>query len=89
MSTPDPDLTLHFRRRLRALRRVQELSQAALGARVGLSQSAVAKIESGSRDVSLSEAAALAEALGTDLTDLLRNVRSVELRLPREEDPDA
>ena len=53
------------------LRKLTGLTQAALAARVGLEPTAVAKIESGKRQVSLVEAFSLASALGVRVDQLL------------------
>jgi transcriptional regulator with XRE-family HTH domain len=78
-----------FRRQVREVRRRRGLSQAALSARVrelggSLTDTAITKIEGGSRDVSLGEALVLAAALGVAPLHLLfpidgRPVRLVDL----------
>jgi transcriptional regulator with XRE-family HTH domain len=62
--------------RLSARRQALGLSQTAVAARMGTSQSAVARLESGAADVRLSTLRRYAEALGETL--------SVELRSPAE-----
>lgn len=60
-----------IRNRLRAIRKARLISQRELGDRCGIAESAICRIESGQRDLSLVEALALAEALGTSLPQLL------------------
>jgi transcriptional regulator with XRE-family HTH domain len=54
-------------RRLAAARQEQGLSQTAIAARMGTSQSVVARLESGALDMRLSTLARYAEALGREL----------------------
>lgn len=53
--------------RLAALRRERGLSQTEVAARMGTSQSALARVESGQADLRLSTLTRYAAALGTDL----------------------
>lgn len=53
-----------LRRELRALRESRDIDQAALGERMGLSQSAISKIETGRGDVGLKTLCRYADALG-------------------------
>jgi transcriptional regulator with XRE-family HTH domain len=52
---------------LRALRAERKISQAELGSRIGISQSHIQKIESGTTDVRLSTLQAILQSLGYDL----------------------
>jgi len=55
--------------RLRQLRRAREMTQAALGARVGLDTTTISQIESGTREPSLKKARALAAEFGVSVED--------------------
>ena len=57
-------------RRLAALRSAAGISQAELGARIGVPQSVIGKVEGGTRRLSLQDALALARALDVDVTVL-------------------
>lgn len=59
--------------RLVELRRSQGLSQTEVAARMGTSQSALARLESGRADLRLSTLARYADALGADVTFGLRD----------------
>ena len=60
--------------RLRQLRRAREMTQADLGARVGLDTSTISQIESGTRDPSLKKARAIATVFGVSIEDLFGDV---------------
>src|SRR4051794_12533195 len=82
---PDP---LVIGKRVRHLRRDRGLTLDALGARVGLSGSAVSLLETGKREAKISTLAAVAQALGCELSDLLLGKAptrraALELRLER------
>jgi putative transcriptional regulator len=55
--------------RLRQLRRAREMTQAALGERVGLDSSTISQIESGDRQPSLDKARQLAAEFGVSVED--------------------
>jgi transcriptional regulator with XRE-family HTH domain len=57
--------------RLKRLRTVQKMSQAALAKRAGLTREYVNKLEAGKQDPSLTTISALAKALGVPVTALL------------------
>lgn len=57
---------------LAALRRTRGLSQTEIAARMGTSQSALARLESGQADLRLSTLARYAAAMGTDIGFALR-----------------
>lgn len=57
--------------RLKRLRTVQKMSQAALAKRAGLTREYVNKLEAGKQDPSLTTINALAKALGVPVTALL------------------
>lgn len=69
--TSDGSDVLTIGRRIRFLRRSKGWTLDVLGAAAGLSPSALSLIENGKREPKLSVLAAVAGALGTDLTDLL------------------
>ena len=82
---PDP---LVIGKRVRHLRRERGLTLDALGARLGLSGSAVSLLETGKREAKISTLAAVAQALGCELSDLLLGKAptrraALELRLER------
>ncbi len=56
---------------MRALRKAQELSQAALGLATGLDRSYIGSIERAERNLSADNMDRLAEALGVDVVELL------------------
>jgi XRE family transcriptional regulator, fatty acid utilization regulator len=60
--------------RLRHLRRAREMSQTALGQRVGLSTPMIAQIEAGERQPSLDNARALAAVFGVSIEALFERV---------------
>ena len=60
--------------RLRQLRRAREMSQAALGRRVGLKTTMISQIESGDRKPSLDKAGEIATALGVSIEELFERV---------------
>lgn len=60
--------------RMRQLRRAREMSQGALGRRVGLNRSMICQIERGSRKPSLDKARALAEEFGLPIEEILSYV---------------
>jgi DNA-binding XRE family transcriptional regulator len=60
--------------RLRQLRRAREMSQAALGARVGLDKAMICQIENGEREPSLKKARALAAEFGVSVEDAFSQV---------------
>lgn len=61
--------------RLAALRRTRGLSQTEIAARMGTSQSALARLESGRADLRLSTLARYAAAMDTDIGFALRERR--------------
>ena len=64
-----------FGARIRARRKELGLSQAELAARLRMFQTAVSKMETGEREVTVTELQRLAEALGVDAADLIRETR--------------
>lgn len=60
--------------RLRQLRRARELSQAALGKRVGLTKATICQIETGKRRPSLAKAEKLAAEFGLPIEEILSYV---------------
>ncbi|MDN3577071.1 helix-turn-helix transcriptional regulator [Chitinimonas viridis] len=60
-----------FARNLRRARRLQEMSQEALGLAAGLSRTYVSEVERGARNVSIDNMGALAKALGVPLKHLV------------------
>lgn len=60
--------------RLRQLRRAREMSQAALGTRVGLTKSTICEIERGTAQPSLAAARALAAEFQLPIEEILRPV---------------
>jgi transcriptional regulator with XRE-family HTH domain len=60
-----------FARRLREARRRAGLSQAALGARLGMTQAYVSRVERGAQNISLSACEAFADAVGCTFSALL------------------
>src|SRR5918995_1950779 len=79
--------------RIAGARRDRGWTQAELAARVGLTQTAVSRIETGARAVGSLELAELAEALGVSVLDLLRAgprpMLAIAARLGRFRDPGA
>jgi Zn-dependent peptidase ImmA (M78 family)/transcriptional regulator with XRE-family HTH domain len=79
--------------RIAGARRDRGWTQAELAARVGLTQTAVSRIETGARAVGSLELAELAEALGVSVLDLLRAgqrpLLAIAARLGRFRDPGA
>lgn len=79
--------------RIAGARRDRGWTQAELAARVGLTQTAVSRIETGARAVGSLELAELAEALGVSVVDLLRAgqrpILAIAARLGRFRDPGA
>lgn len=67
-----PAVSLLFGRRLRALRKLRNLTQEALGERAGVSGKLVGQIERGGGNPSLETIAQLAHALGIELPELVR-----------------
>lgn len=63
--------------RIKALREQQQMTQAALGEAVGVDQSAVSRIEDGSRPLAARELAAASSALGVTVAALLDEEASV------------
>ncbi len=83
----------HIAANLKAARKAKKLSQTELGAKVGLPQSHISKIESGRTDLKLSSLIALARALDLELTlvprqlipavqSLVRGSRDQTVRVP-------
>lgn len=68
---PNP-LQVLFGENLRTARLIAGLSQAELAARSGLMQQYLSKVETGHKNVTLRTMAALAEAVGRDVSVLLR-----------------
>lgn len=66
------DLYLHFGQRVKQQRRAQKLSQEQLGTLTSMGRQTVAAIEAGKQAVALHQAVALANALGVQLADLLK-----------------
>lgn len=62
--------------RLRQLRRAREMSQAALGRRVGLDKAMICQIEKGTRQPSLEKAKLLAAEFGESIEDLFSYVEA-------------
>jgi transcriptional regulator with XRE-family HTH domain len=60
--------------RLRQLRRAREMSQAALGRKVGLKAPMIAQIENGERQPSLAKARAMAQEFGVSVESLFEYV---------------
>lgn len=60
--------------RLRQLRRAREMTQAALGDRVGLNKATISMIEKGQRKPSLDKARAIAREFGVAIEDLFDHV---------------
>jgi putative transcriptional regulator len=60
--------------RLRQLRRAREMTQTALGRRVGLNKATISMIESGARKPSLDKARALAAEFGVSVEDAFSHV---------------
>jgi DNA-binding XRE family transcriptional regulator len=60
--------------RLRQLRRAREMSQAALGQRVGLDKAMICQIEKGTRQPSLGKAKLLAAEFGLPIEEILSYV---------------
>lgn len=65
------DLDVLFARRLRQLRKARGVSGHALAELAGLPRESVYRIESGSRAVTVGEAAVLARVLGCDVARML------------------
>lgn len=72
MASQEAELLGAFGRRLRQLRRAQRLTQTALSRKAGLNQGYISDLERGKRNVSLRNLYRLAQALKTDLRDLLQ-----------------
>ena len=66
-----PDDSAVFAANLARLRAEQKLSQKQLGGRAGVSAAVISKIEHREQDTTLTTAAMLAQALGTDLAAML------------------
>jgi transcriptional regulator with XRE-family HTH domain len=60
--------------RLRQLRRAREMTQAALGRRVGLKTSMISQIESGRRRPSLDKAGVIAAEFGVSIEEIFEQV---------------
>jgi ribosome-binding protein aMBF1 (putative translation factor) len=71
---PGP-LQILFGENLRTARLIAGLSQTELAARSGLSQQYLSRVETGHKNVTLRTMAALAEAVGRDVSVLLRHPR--------------
>jgi transcriptional regulator with XRE-family HTH domain len=86
----DEALYREFGRRLRAARRGANLTQAHLGARLGLSRTSICNIESGRQRIPLHYAYSLASAIRRPLEELLPDaaVLSYERVLSRMEEGD-
>lgn len=69
---PPSPVRLVFARRLREERHARGLTLEDLGERADMNWSYIAQIERGERNVSLDNLAALADAVGVPLSDLLR-----------------
>ena len=74
--TPHPDWVITRRRdlgqRIADLRRTAGLSQDDLADRIGMERRSIQRYERGERDPRFSELLLVAEALGVDMTDLVR-----------------
>ncbi|MFK3734084.1 helix-turn-helix domain-containing protein [Streptomyces sp. NPDC088090] len=74
--TPLPDWVITRRRdlgqRIAELRRTAGLSQDDLADRIGMERRSIQRYERGERDPRFSELLLVAEALGVDMTDLVR-----------------
>ncbi|MFD1874291.1 helix-turn-helix domain-containing protein [Hymenobacter bucti] len=68
----NPALLLSFGAHLRTLRKQRGLSQQALADEADLSWPTIQRVEAGNQSATLEVLAALAEALGLSLSDLLR-----------------
>ena len=71
---PSP-LQILFGENLRTARLIAGLSQSELAARSGLTQQYLSKVETGHKNVTLRTMAALAEAVGREVSVLLRHPR--------------
>lgn len=69
--------------RIRTARMRHRLSQAALAARVGLTQSSLSHYENGKRDLSVTTLIRIAQELGVDLHELTGSSRSNRRRQTR------
>lgn len=67
-----------FGRKLRRLRRAQEISQGELASRVGLSRVTIATIEAGKQNTQLHHIFLFARALDAPLNSLVPDIREVE-----------
>lgn len=72
MASLEAELLEAFGQRLRQLRRAQRLTQTALSRKSGLNQGYISDLERGKRNVSLRNLYRLAQALKTELRDLLQ-----------------
>lgn len=66
----EAELLIAFGRRLRELRRAEQLTQAALSRKTGLNQSYISDLERGKRNISLQNLYRLAQALKVELGEL-------------------
>lgn len=57
--------------RIRELREAKGLTQDALGKMIGVQQGAIAKYEAGTRELSITRATQIADALGVELYEVL------------------
>jgi transcriptional regulator with XRE-family HTH domain len=69
-------LLLRLGRRIRALRKQQQLSQEALADHAGLHRTYIGGIERGERNITIRNLAAIGRALGISLSELLEGVDS-------------
>lgn len=79
----DRDLLQRFGDRMRQLRVARKLSQEALADEAGLDRSYIGGVERGERNVSLSNIAKIAGALGVELGELMAFTTTTEGPSPR------
>lgn len=68
------DILAEFGRRVRELRKAQDLSQEAFAAKCHLDRTYLGGIERGERNVALRNIQAIAKALGVSLSDLFQGL---------------
>lgn len=66
------DVTLVFAENIKNLRRAQNLSQEALADKAGLHRTYIGAVERGERNITLINANRIAEALGVELSECLK-----------------